>query len=75
MDFKADFKQKRINNDGVGIHVRTAGSGFPILLLHGYPQTGFMWHKIAPMLAKCFSVVIADLRLSLIHISELTRPY
>ena len=62
MDFKADFKQKRITNQGVGIHVRIAGSGFPILLLHGYPQTGYMWHKVAPLLARDFSVVIADLR-------------
>ena len=62
MDFKADFKQKRFTNDGVGIHVRIAGSGLPILLLHGYPQTGYMWHKVAPLLARDFSVVIADLR-------------
>ena len=62
MDFKADFKQKKMINDGVGIHVRIAGSGLPILLLHGYPQTGYMWHKVAPLLARDFSVVIADLR-------------
>ena len=39
-----------------------AGTGPPLLLLHGYPQTGYMWHKIAPALASQFSVVIPDLR-------------
>ena len=62
MDFNADFKKKIITNNGVGIHVRIAGSGLPILLLHGYPQTGYMWHKVAPLLARNFSGVIADLR-------------
>ena len=51
MDFKADFKQKESLTKRVGIHVRIAGSGFPVLLLHGYPQTGYMWHKRAPLLA------------------------
>jgi haloacetate dehalogenase len=33
-----------------------------LLLLHGYPQTGYIWHKIAPLLATDFTVVVADLR-------------
>jgi haloacetate dehalogenase len=44
------------------INVRTAGSGPPLLLLHGYPQTGAMWHRIAPTLSEKFTVVIPDLR-------------
>ncbi|MEL6572772.1 MAG: alpha/beta hydrolase [Pseudomonadota bacterium] len=47
---------------GVTIHGVTGGSGPPLLLLHGYPQTHVMWHKVAPELAKHFTLVIADLR-------------
>jgi len=38
------------------------GSGPAVLLLHGYPQTHVMWHKVAPVLARRFTVVAADLR-------------
>ena len=44
-----------------GIHVRVGGSGPPLLLLHGYPQTHVMWHHTAPRLAERFTVVAADL--------------
>jgi haloacetate dehalogenase len=40
---------------------RAGGSGPPLLLLHGYPQTNVIWHKVAPLLEKDFSLVIADL--------------
>jgi haloacetate dehalogenase len=43
------------------IRVRTGGSGPPLLLLHGYPQTHVMWHKVAPLLAHRFTLVCADL--------------
>jgi len=62
MSFQSDFKIQKITHQGVTIAVRTAGNGPPLLLLHGYPQTGYMWHKVAPLLAKDFQVVIADLR-------------
>lgn len=48
--------------DGVAIRVRHGGSGPPLLLLHGHPQTHVMWHRIAPRLAQDFTVVAADLR-------------
>lgn len=48
--------------DGIGIAVRTGGRGPALLLLHGHPQTGAMWHRVAPALARRFSVVVADLR-------------
>src|SRR4029434_8882937 len=38
------------------------GEGPPLLMLHGYPETHTMWHKIAPRLAQDFTVVAADLR-------------
>ena len=46
----------------INIAICSKGAGPPLLLLHGYPQTGYMWHKIAPRLAEDFTVVIADLR-------------
>ena len=44
------------------IHFVMGGSGHPILLLHGYPQTHVMWHKIADQLAEHYTVVASDLR-------------
>src|SRR3954468_17591953 len=43
------------------VHVRIAGSGPPLLLLHGYPETHLMWHGVAPRMAERFTVVAADL--------------
>jgi haloacetate dehalogenase len=47
---------------GARIHLRHAGQGPPLLLLHGNPQTHLCWHRIAPRLAERFHVVAADLR-------------
>ena len=43
------------------IHLRSAGQGAPVLLLHGYPQTLAAWHLVAPLLAGDFTVVVPDL--------------
>ena len=56
------FKKININTSGAKINLVYGGKGEPVLLLHGYPQTHVMWHKIAPALAEQFSVVIPDLR-------------
>ena len=56
------FVPLQIKTSGASIHVMKAGSGEPLLLLHGYPQTHVMWHKIAHRLAESFTVVLADLR-------------
>jgi haloacetate dehalogenase len=56
------FENTRIKTDGAEINVQKGGNGPPLLLLHGYPQTHVMWHKIANRLAEDFSVVIPDLR-------------
>jgi len=57
-----DFTTRRIATSGAEIHCEFGGSGPPLLLLHGYPQTHAMWHRIAPRLAERFTVVCADLR-------------
>jgi len=56
------FETFDIDAAGVRIHGVRAGSGPPLLLLHGYPQTHVMWHAVAPGLAEDFTVVACDLR-------------
>lgn len=56
------FKLEMIQTAEATIRVRHGGSGPPVLLLHGHPQTHFMWHKLAPLLASEFTVVATDLR-------------
>ena len=56
------FTSERIAIDGGEVALRRGGSGEPLLLLHGYPQTHAMWHRVAPRLAERFSVVCPDLR-------------
>jgi len=58
----AGFEARRFALGEVELHGRVGGSGPPLLLLHGHPQTHMMWHKLAPRLAQDFSVVLADLR-------------
>ena len=63
MIFGEKLEKQYINvAENINIAVCTKGDGPPLLLLHGYPQTGYIWHKIAPLLIKDFTVVVADLR-------------
>ena len=63
MIFGEKLEKQYINvAENINIAVCTKGDGPPLLLLHGYPQTGYIWHKIAPPLTKDFTVVVADLR-------------
>ena len=62
-DLFPGFAERRIRTvSGVEIYLRSGGSGPPLLLLHGYPQTHVAWHKIAPELARHCTLVVADLR-------------
>lgn len=61
-DLFPGFEARTIETQGAAIFARLGGNGPPLLLLHGYPQTHVMWHKMAPALAEHFSLVIADLR-------------
>ena len=56
------FELRHIDLGEVDLRVRVGGSGPPILLLHGHPQTHVMWHHVAPRLASRFTVVAPDLR-------------
>jgi len=56
------FEKGRFTCEGTEIADRTGGTGPALLLLHGYPQTQFMWHLVADRLAEQFTLVIADLR-------------
>jgi haloacetate dehalogenase len=57
-----DFESLKVETEETNIFLRSGGSGPPILLLHGFPQTHLMWRKIAPTLANRFTVVCPDLR-------------
>ena len=61
-DFFPGFERRRIATSGADINLVTGGSGPPLLLLHGYPQTHVLWRKLAPRLAQDFTLVIPDLR-------------
>jgi len=58
----AGFTRSQVAVTGTDIAVAVAGSGPPLLLLHGFPQTMTMWHRVAPLLTDYFTVVCADLR-------------
>lgn len=57
-----DFTSCRVTTSGAEIFLRQAGRGPAVLLLHGYPQTHVIWHRVAPVLAERFTVVCPDLR-------------
>ena len=56
------FSQQRIAVGPIEIAIAVAGSGPPVLLLHGFPQNKAVWARVAPLLAQQFTVVCADLR-------------
>jgi haloacetate dehalogenase len=60
--FFEGFTLEHREANGQRIRLRQAGSGPPLLLLHGNPQTHAMWHKVAPTLAKRFTVIAPDIR-------------
>ena len=62
IDLFPQFESCLLAVNGVQINARTGGSGPPLLLLHGHPQTHAIWHRVAPELAKSHTVVMTDLR-------------
>ena len=61
-DLFPGFRSRVIETPGARIRVRVGGSGPLVVLLHGYPQTGAMWHRIAAGLATRHTVAGPDLR-------------
>ncbi len=58
----AGFTRRPVQTNGITLSVQEAGQGDPLILLHGYPQNGLCWSRIAPDLAQHFRVIIPDLR-------------
>ncbi len=56
------FEKRRIRTSGATINLEVGGEGPPVLLLHGYPQTHALWHKVAAKLAREYTLVCPDLR-------------
>ena len=57
-----DTHEHRVRLGEVEIFARIGGSGPPLLLIHGFPQTHAMWHRLAPDLMRHFTCVMPDLR-------------
>src|SRR5947207_2131775 len=56
------LEHRRVSVGDVSYHLMLGGSGPPVLLLHGFPQTHYCWRKVAPQLAGTHTVVAPDLR-------------
>ena len=61
-DLFPGFQSHWIDTDAGRIFARSGGSGPPVVLLHGFPQSHVMWHLVAPVLARTHTVVAMDLR-------------
>ena len=61
-DLFPNTREHRMNTGGAEIFARIGGNGPPLLLLHGYPQTHSIWHRMAPELMQGFTCIMADLR-------------
>jgi haloacetate dehalogenase len=61
-DLFPGFATSRLCGAGAEVFARIAGTGPPLLLIHGYPETHVCWHKIAGRLAEHFTVVVCDMR-------------
>ena len=60
--FAEGFEATRIKTPGAEINLVHGGAGKPLILMHGYPQTHMMWHRVAPRLAEEYHVICPDLR-------------
>jgi pimeloyl-ACP methyl ester carboxylesterase len=61
-DFDRTFSHQMAEVNGVNIHFVKGGAGEPVVLLHGFPQTWYEWHRIMPALAEHYTVIAPDLR-------------
>ena len=56
------FSHHTVPVNGIQIHYVIGGHGDPVVLLHGWPETWYSWHKVMPALAKNYTVIAPDLR-------------
>ena len=56
------FSHHTVPVNGIQIHYVIGGRGDPIVLLHGWPETWYSWHRVMPTLAKNYTVIVPDLR-------------
>src|SRR5262245_65106534 len=61
-EFNRTFTHHTANVNNVRLHYVTGGRGEPVVLLHGFAETWYMWRHIMPELAKHYSVIVPDLR-------------
>src|SRR5467141_3392257 len=58
----ANFSERFAEVNGTRLHYLIGGKGSPVVLLHGYAETGHMWLPIMPLLARRHTVIVPDLR-------------
>src|SRR5215212_12087917 len=56
------FTHQTADVDGIRLHYVIGGQGFPVVLLHGWPETWYEWRKIMPSLAEKYTVIAPDSR-------------
>lgn len=56
------WSHHRARVNGIRLHYVRAGTGDPVVLLHGWPQTWFAWRRVIPLLAERYTVIAPDLR-------------
>ena len=56
------WNHRYVDANGIGVHYVRHGAGFPLVLLHGWPEFWYVWRKNVPVLAESFDVVAPDLR-------------
>lgn len=61
-EIPAGFTERFAEVNGVRLHYFIGGQGSPVVLLHGYAETGHMWLPLMPLLAKNHTVIVPDLR-------------
>ncbi|HEY3229371.1 MAG TPA: alpha/beta fold hydrolase, partial [Roseiflexaceae bacterium] len=59
--FMTGMEQRVVRANGIRVNTWLGGRGTPVVMLHGYPQTGQMWRKVAPRLLDEFTIVCPDL--------------
>ena len=56
------FSHHTATVNGIQLHYVMGGKGDPVVLLHGWPETWYSWHRVMPDLAKNYTVIVPDLR-------------